>query len=251
MAKTEGLGDQAYVAGFDLSGNILSVGRLSGGPATLDVTPLNSLAYQRLGGLRDGAFEFVTAMDPAAGAEHAALSTLPTADVIMTYFNNPALGSPAASLNAKQVNYDPARDQAGMLTFAVQGVGNSFGLEWGLQLTPGIRTDTTATAAGPSNSIDTLASASFGGQAYLQVFSVTGTSVTVAIWDSADNITFAAVAGFAFTAATPGGSPQAQRISISNVSTIRRYIAAATTGTFTNAQFAVQVVKNPIAGVVF
>jgi hypothetical protein len=169
----------------------------------------------------------------------------------MSWWRGAALGNPAASLNAKQINYDPTRGSDGSLLVKVDAAGSGFGLEHGQMLTAGIRTDGSATAAGPSNSIDTVASASFGGQAYLHVFSVTGTSVTVVINDSADNSSFAPVASFSFAAVTPGQAPQAQRIAIVNTATIRRYIAAATTGTFSNAQFACMVIKNTTAGVVF
>jgi hypothetical protein len=251
MSKTGGLGDNAYVGGYDLSGNIMVLNSARGGPAALDFTDISQSGMARLGGERDAEFSFTTAMDPAALQEHAALSPLPTADVIATYFRGQALGNPAYSINSKQVNYDPTRGQDGSLPFSVQCLANSFGAEWGLQLTPGKRTDGSATAAGPGNSIDTLASASFGGQAYLHVFSVVGTSVTIVINDSADNSSFSPVAGFSFSAVTPGGAPNAQRSAISNVSTIRRYIAVQTTGTFTSAVFAVMINKNPIAGVVF
>jgi len=91
----------------------------------------------------------------------------------------------------------------------------------------------------------------FGAQAYLQVASVVGTSATVKIQDSADNSTFADVTGLTFTAATPGASPQTQRLATANNATIRRYVRAITTGTFTSAIFAVAFMRNPIAGQAF
>lgn len=251
MGKRTGLGDNAYVGGFDLSGDVLLLNTARGGPAALDYTPINAFGYVRNGGTRDGELNFTSAMDPAALASHAALSPLPTADVIGTYFVGQAIGNECFSINSKQVNYDPNRPTDGSLPFTVQCLANGFGGEWGKQLTPGIRTDTTATAASSANSYDTGGSLAFGGQAYVHVFAVVGTSVTVVINDSADNSTFAPVASFSFAAVTPGGAPNAQRIAISNVSTIRRYVAVQTTGTFTSAQFAVQLSKNSIAGVVF
>ena len=100
-------------------------------------------------------------------------------------------------------------------------------------------------------SYDTGASAAFGAQAYLQVVAFTGTDVTVAIQDSADNVSFAAVAGLAFTQTTAANT--AQRIAISNTATVRRYVAAtlSTVGGFTALSFAVVLVKNQIANQVF
>jgi hypothetical protein len=255
MAKSSGLGDRFYLDGYDLSGDVASLDTISGGPAPLDMTTINLFANARIGGLRDGSMSFTSLFDyvaaPPPVTEHNALSTLDTTDQVCTYFHGGGIGNPAASCNAKQLNYDPTRGTDGTLTLKVDMTANGYGLEWGVELTPGIRTDSGPVAASAANSFDTGGSLAFGGQAYLQVFSVTGTSVTVAIWDSADNITFAAVAGLAFAAVTPAGAPESFRIAIANTATIRRYVAVATTGTFTNAQFAVMLHKNEVAGVTF
>lgn len=246
MSKQNGLNSRLYLGGDDLSGDIQSVA-ISGGPALLDVTDITQSAVSRLGGERDGKINIVSYWDPVLA--HPVLSQLPTTDQIVTYATAPAIGAPACSLNGLQINYDGTRGTDGSYTFAVEAQADGFGLEWGVLLTPGMRTDATATAASSANSFDTLASASFGGQAYLHVNAFSGTSVTVAIWDSADNSTFAAVSSFAFTAATTASTQQ--RISVINTATIRRYVAVATTGTFSSAQFAVQLTKNATAGIVF
>lgn len=248
MVKQAGMGDNLYVAGYDYSGDIGSLGRIGGGPALSEVTGIDKSAKERLGLGRDGAVEFSSWFDPAANMEHARLSLLPTSDVLLTYARGTTLGSAGAALNAKQANYDGQRAADGSFSFSVTAMANSYGLEWGVQLTAGKRTDTAATNG---TGVDTVASAAFGAQAYLQVFSVTGTSVTVGIEDSADNVSFAAVSTFAFAAATSGASPQTQRISIVNTATVRRYVRAVTTGTFSNAVFSVLLVKNECAGVVF
>ncbi len=89
--------------------------------------------------------EWVSHFNKATGQQHPTLSTLPTADRLLTYCRGTSLGSPAASLVGKQLNYDPTRADDGKLTIAVRAEGNAFGLEWGKQLTAGKRTDTTAT----------------------------------------------------------------------------------------------------------
>lgn len=243
MAKSTGLGDDLLAGGYHIGGDIRDV-MAHGGPALLDVTDITQSAHSRLGGLRDGGMSLTSYHDPSAGQEHAAFSSLPTTDVIMTYLRGQAIGNPAACLNAKQVNYDPTRSNTGELTFKVEGQGNAYGLEWGIQLTAGVRTDTTATNG---TSYDTLASAAFGGQAYLQAVAVTGTSYTVTIQDSSDNSSFSNVTGLSFTAVS--SAPQAQRISIANGQTIRRYVRAVTTGTFTAATYQVTLVKNSLATV--
>lgn len=244
MAKTTGLGDNYYLGGYDLSGDTNSLSKISGGPAPIDTTAINQSGYERLGGLRDGGIDFVSYFNPTGA--HVALSPLPTADVICSYFRGTAIGNPAACYVAKQVNYDPTRGQDGSLTFAVATQANGFGLEWGEQLTAGLRTDTVATNGASQND---LAATAFGAQAYLQVTGFAGTSVTVTIQDSADNVTFANVTGLSFTAVT--AAPASQRLATSNTATIRQYVRAVTTGTFTSATFAVMLARNSVAGVVF
>lgn len=242
--KSSGLGDALFVHGFNASGDIQALGNIGGGPALLNMTGIDKSAYERQGGDRSGQLEFTAFHNHVAvtGGTHEKLAALPRTDVILTYCRGTTLGADAASLVGKQVNYDPTRADDGMFTFGVSAQSNGFGLEWGNQLTAGIRTDTAATNG---TGIDTLASASFGGQAYLQAFSFAGTDVTVKIQDSADNVTFADVAGFAFTQIT-GGTPSAERIALGPTATLRRYLRASTvtTGGFTSLAFAVNVVKN-------
>ncbi|NUS26932.1 MAG: hypothetical protein HOV92_22270 [Streptomyces sp.] len=250
MAKTGGLGDNLYIAGFNASGDIQQLGSISGGPTLLNMTGIDKSAYERQGGLRSGQIEFTAFHNHVAAGTgtHEKLAALPTADVILTYCRGTTLGDPAASLVAKQVNYDGTRADDGMLTFAVSAQSNGYGIEWGQQLTAGLRTDTTATNG---TSIDTTASASFGGQAYLHVTALTGTDVTIKIQDSADNSSFADVASFAFTQVT--AAPASERIALANTATLRRYLRAVTvtTGGFTSVTFSVNVIKNSVAGQVF
>lgn len=248
MTKSSGLGDNCYIGGYDLSGDIMSLGKIGGGMAPLDVTPINASAHVRIGGLRDGGIDFVTAFDTAIGQEHPVLSALPTTDVQVMYMRGTAIGNAAAAIIAKQIDYNPTRGNDGMLTVAVSAMANGFGLEFGTQLTAGLRTDTAATNGA---SFDGTAATNFGAQAYLQVTAFTGTDVTVTIQDSADNTTFANVTGLSFTATTAAHTTQ--RTATSNAATIRRYVRAVTTtsGGFTSATFAVMFVRNPVAGQAF
>lgn len=243
MAKQSGLGDNLYVGGYDVSGDVGSINTISTAFEPLDVTTIDKSAFERLPGKKTGSLEFMTFFDDAVGASHDALKGLPTSDVIVSYFRGTALGAPAASCIGKQINYDYTRGNDGMLSATVQVLSNGYGLEWGVQGTAGKRTDTSATS--PATGIDTTASASFGAQAYLHVFAFTGTSVTVKIQDSADNSSFADISpSLTFVAATGAG---AQRVSVPNGTTLRRYLRVVTTGTFSNAVFSVVIVKNTAA----
>ncbi|MFG2913357.1 hypothetical protein ACGF0D_10760 [Kitasatospora sp. NPDC048298] len=248
MAKSGGLGDALYVGGYNLSGDIGSVDKVQGGNKPIEVTGIDKAAFERIGGLRDGSMSWKAFFNTGIGQAHPVLAALPTADVVVTYCRGTVLGSPCASLVAKQLNYDGNRSASGEFVFSVDAEADGAGLEWGVLLTPGLRTDNAATNGA---AVDTAASAAFGAQAYLQVTSFTGTDVTVKIQDSADNVTFADIAGLAFTQVT--AAPFTQRIATGNTATIRRYVRAVTvtTGGVTSVTFAVQVSKNEAAGVVF
>ncbi|MFE6931749.1 hypothetical protein ACFVDT_06930 [Streptomyces sp. NPDC057699] len=243
MSKQSGLGDYLYIGGYDASGDIGAVNRVGGGPAVLDVTAINKLAMERIGGLRDGGIDYTAFFNPAEGATHEHLSALPTTDVLMTYVRGATLGGPVANCIAKQLNHDGSRGDDGAFTFAgsTQSSAGS-GLEWCEGLTAGRRTDTGATN-GPAVDLLTGPTA-FGLQAYLHVFSLTGTSVTVTIEHSADGLSWSALTGAAFTAVA--AAPASQRIQTSRTQTVQRYIRAITTGTFTNAQFAVSAARNSV-----
>lgn len=248
MAKSSGLGQRLLIGGVNLSGDIGTIGRIGGGPTPLDVTGIDVSAYERIGGIRDGGIDFTAFFNVDTARAHPTLSTLPTADRIVTVLTSgTTVATPAASCVAKQINYDGTRAQDGAFTFTVQALSNGYGVEWGDTYTAGIRTDTAATNG---TAVDAGASSAFGLQAYLQVLSVTGTSVTVKLQESSDNGSgdaFADVVGGAFTAVTPAGAPTAQRIATATNLTVERYVRVVTTGTFSNAQFVVQVVRNSAA----
>ena len=202
MAKQGGMGDNLYVGGYNLSGDIGSLGKIGGGPAPLDLTGIDKSAFERRGGLRDGSIEFTSYFNPSIDQAHDRLSDLPTIDVLVSYFRGTALGGQSANLVGKQINYDPSRAADGSLTIGVQALANGFGLEWGTSMTAGRRTDGTA---GAGTAVDFGAASAFGLQAYLHVFAFTGTSVTVKLQESSDAggvDTWADVVGGGFAAAT-------------------------------------------------
>jgi hypothetical protein len=242
VTKQAGLGMRLSVGGVDLSGDIGALSRIGGGLAgTQDVTAINQSAMDRAGLLRDGSIEWSAFLNTAAGGAHATFSALPTADQIMTVHTGTAIASAAASIVAKQVNYDPTRGADGALTIAGQDLGNGFGLEWGDQLTAWQRTDTAATnGAG----VDFAATTAFGLAAVLHCYSVTGTSVTVKIQHSDDDAgtdPYADVTGAAFTAVAV--APAAQRIATATGLSVKRWLRVVTTGTFNPATFTVQAAK--------
>lgn len=245
MAKETGLGDQLFIGGYDIGGDVSAIGALSTPRETLPSTGITKYANERLFGKRDGHAEFTTYFNKATDQEHAALKGLPRTDVHVMYLHGTTLGNEAVGVVGKQLNYDPTRGDDGSLTFGVTVEANAYGLDWLTQLTAGKRTDTAATNG---TGVDFLAATAFGFQAYLQVFSFTGTSVTVKLQESSDNgagDAWTDVSGGAFTAATGRTAERIQ--SVSSTLAVERYLRVVTTGTFSSAVFAVGVCKNDAA----
>lgn len=146
MAKQSGLGARFLAGGYDLSGDIQALDQVNGGVALLEATDITQSAHARITGLRDGSMGFTSYMDVALA--HPVLAALPTGDVHMMAILPPLAVSSQnmiAALVARQVNYDPTRGNDGSLTNKTEGQGDGFGLEWCMPLTPGVRSDTTAT----------------------------------------------------------------------------------------------------------
>lgn len=240
MSKTSGLGQFLLAGGIDLSGDVGSLSSIHGGPAALEVTGIDKAAPERIGGLLDGAIDYAAWFNKAVGQAHPTLSPLPTGDVIVMLGTGSTVGLSAACMVGKQLDYAATRGADGALSMTVPNPANGSSLEWCDLLTAGKRTDTTAT---DGTTLDGVAASTTGWAAYLEVTAFTGTSVTVTIEDSANGSTWAAVTGGAFTAATAVG---AQRIEGASGATLRRYVRATTSGTFTSATFAASITRHPV-----
>lgn len=250
MALQTGLGDQLFVGGYDLSGNVGALDTIGSPMEPQEATPIVKLAKVRLAGLRDGSMEFTGFFDPATGASHDVLSALPTTDAVGCYFHGSAVGAPAAGIVAKQTTYDFSRGDDGSATWKTTLQNCAYGTNWGEQLTVGKQTLGTAGAGTVLDYGAAVATTNFGLQAFLQVFAFTGTSATVAIQSSSDNAVgdaYANVTGAVFTAAT---GITAERIATGPTAAVERYLRVNVTGTFTNLVFAVMVCRN-LAATVF
>lgn len=244
MAKQNGLGQNFYVAGYNVSGDVGSIETASSPRQVLPVTGIDKSAVERIYGRRDGMLNWSCYFNPAAGQAHPALSGLPTADSQVMWATGTAIGDPVAAMVAKQLNYDGTRSDNGGYTFRVNTEANAFGMEWGRMASAGVASQS---GAGSLTSYDWGAATSFGLQAYLQVFSFTGTSITVTLEESSDNgagDAWAAVTGGAFSAVS--AARQHQRIQTTRALAVERYLRVTTTGTFSAATFAVCVVRNEL-----
>lgn len=251
MTKESGLGQEFYYDGIDLSGDTGAAQNISGGLATvLPVPGINRLAQERIGAGRDGKLIWQSWFNPAVGAAHKTLSTLPYSDRVGSWVHRPILGRPAACIVGKQNNYDGTREANGNFPFNIEVNGNAFGLEWTEQLTAGLDTFTVTGAGSGLDYGAAVGTTAFGLQAYLQVNAFTGTDATVTIQHSQDDgagDAYANVTGGAFTQIT--SAPGSQRIQTSRTESIERWLRINVTGTFSNLVIAVFVAKNLVSTV--
>lgn len=242
MTKETGLGARLFLDEFDITNDVGSVGTISKSIATLELTGLDKLAPERQAGLRTAQITNSPFWNPTNA--HTAMRNTGGEDRLVSYYHRATLGAPVASMVCKQVAYDATRGADGSFAAQHDSLSNAYWLDWGLALTAGKRTDTTATnGTGVDFSLQG-APQSFGLQAYVHVFSFTGTNVTFTIQSSSDNgagDAFSAVTGGAFAAMTGVGF---QRIQTSRTQAIERYLRVVTSGTFTNVVFAVQATVN-------
>jgi len=231
VAKQSGIGQRLYAHGYDLSGDVGAINTFRMGQAALDVTAIDKDAYERIHGLGDGELTFATWFNTSALQEHAALSTLPTTDRLCMWLTGTTRGDAALCITGKQVNYDWTRGADGALAGSVQVIASAgYPPEPARLLTERITHASATNVAG----IDGGASSASGGVGYLQHFSASSGTVGYIIQDSADNVSFATI--LTFTSVATPWAPTAQRVEISG--TVRRYVRASTTGTFSNASFA-------------
>jgi hypothetical protein len=249
MSKQTGLGDNFYIGGYDISGDVSAIQKASMPIALLEETGIDKSAIERVYGLRGGELDVAlwfndanTAGGDPTNQEHWALKGLPLTDVIACYFRGLAIGSPAACLVGKQVDYDWTRGANGSLAGKVQVLNNAYPLEWCEQLTAGKRVDTAATAGAGLDS-GAVASGAFGLSAYIQVFAMTGTDLTVKLQhcDTDTPASYTDIAGGGFTQILGAGfTPTVQRIQTAAI-TIKRWVrvVSTTAGGVTSCTFAV------------
>lgn len=239
MAKQSGIGSLLFVDSADVSGDIGAIGTLETSIATQDAPAINQPAMDRLILRRDGSIGFNAYWNTAAGQAHEILSALPRTDRLVSVFIGGDLGDAAASMVAKQIGYSPTLGDDGSLGAAVACDANGFGLEWGEMLTTAAQSFSTGTVNGTSIDFG-AASSAFGAAAYLHVFSVASGTAVFAVQDSADNSTFADIAGLVFTGATGATT---QRLQTAAGATIRQYVRVQGRGTHGAAVVAVNFVR--------
>jgi hypothetical protein len=232
MAKSSGLGQNFYINGYDISGDVGAVNTAASPRETLDVTAINKSAFERLLGRAGGTIEFNAFFNDAALAEHAALKGLPTTDVNILWALGTSVGSSAKAMVAKQLNYDGSRGSDGSLSFTVSAENNSVAPEWAEMLSAG---KITHSSAGSNSSRDDSAQTTAGVAAFLHVFDINSGAPTVVIQDSSNDSSWGTLVSF--SAVSDGAEPTSERVTATG--DVERYVRITTTGTFSNAVIAV------------
>lgn len=239
MAKQTGIGATFLVGSVDLSGDVGAITSAETMRNEQDVTGLDKSAVERILLLRDGTLSFASFWNMTSGQVVQTLRSMPSSDRICSLFLSSTLGDAAASITGKQINYATTRGQDGSLGATTDVHGNGAPLEWGEALTTGKQTFASGTQSTTGIDYGSV-STTFGLAGYIHVISLGSGTPTVTIQDSADNVSFAAVTGGAFTAITGAG---AERIQTSVTGTVRRYVRIQVTGTYTNLVCAVNFVR--------
>jgi hypothetical protein len=228
MAKSAGLAQKLFHHIYDLSGDVGSIDTWSTAVASLEVTGIDKSAVERIQGLVNGELTFTSYFNDATAAAHAALR-VPTAGAPVTWALGQTVGDVAGMIQGLGVSYDPTRGADGSLTFSVTNESYTTLPVWGVMLTPGLKTDTSA-ANGAT--LDQGAQTTAGAEAILHVTSFTGSNFTATVQDSANGSDWGTLK--AFTQVTGTGS---ERVTVSG--TVERYVRVISAGTFNPVSFAV------------
>ncbi len=240
MAKQSGVGNtRAYVHGYDISGDVSVINNAGYADQLLEVPTLTKSAAERLRGLTDGQVSFNAWFDPDSAADHQhdawlASGSLPTTDRVVLVALGSAVGDPCVFLEAKQANYNVNRTPGSAIEGTAEFMPNDNGVEFGVMLNAH---DDTIASSGNGTSVDLVdVTTTNGASTVLEVMSVASGTVDVDIQDSADDAAFLDITGLSFTAAT---AKTAERLETAAGATIRRYIRAEYSNTFTNAVVAI------------
>jgi hypothetical protein len=165
------------------------------------------------------------------------------AQSLFSWASGSTVAAAAASLRARQADYQTARGADGSLAITATAQGDGYGLEWANMLTTGKQTFASAAAGDGIDDffgVDGDTTSAFGVAAYLHAISLGSGTAVVAIQDSADDASYADLTGGVFTDITAATS---ERIQTATDASTRRYLRVNVTGTFTDLVVAVSVVR--------
>ncbi len=233
MVKKNGLAQQFFIEGYDLSGDVGSLQEVSSPHAVLETPVLNKSGMVRVAGKSDGAISFNAWFNDASEQSFDSTKALPTVDSVTLYAIGGAVNDAAAALVAKRIDYDWEEGADGSLELSITArAAAGIPLEWMVMLSAGKITHASATS---SASRDDTSSTSKGLIGVVEIVDTDSGTPTIIIEDSANDASWATL--LSFTAVASGSEPEAERKTVTG--TIDRYLRITTTGSFSNCDFAV------------
>ena len=195
MAKTTGLGDGLLVSGYDVSGDVGSIGSIQQTFGEQDMTAISMYAMSRAQLIENGSLGFNNFFSSwnSESLEARSVHDILTGAVpgkrtthAVSYHRGRSVGSWVANLNAMRFSYSLARSQSGSLLGTVNcssTEGTDAAIEWSRALTLFVVSPTAA-----------IEYAAFGlgaadVRAFLQLLEFTGTDAVIKVQDSADGST--------------------------------------------------------------
>ncbi len=243
MAKQSGLNQRLYLGGFDISGDVGSINNAGGSRTVQEVTGIDKSGVERIHLKTDGVIDFAGFFNKATDQQHDALKGLPVTDRELMYLITTTRGDPVGMLQAKQMNYDVARNADGSLAVTVNAMGSSTPLEWGVLLVAKIA-HSVATNEGSIDNGAADSPTANGAIGHLQHFDWGSGTIEYDIEDSTDDAAFVNLIAFTDQIAAAAFS---ERVFVAG--NVDRYVRAATNGTFTDADFAMGFRRRLAVGV--
>jgi hypothetical protein len=195
MAKTTGLGDGLIVTGYDVSGDVGSIGSIQQTFGEQDMTSIGMSAIDRMQLIENGSLGFNNFFSSwnSESAEARSVHDILTGAVpgtrtthAVSYHRGREVGSWVANLDAMRFSYSLARAQSGSLLGTVNcssTEGNDAAIEWSRALT--------AFVVSPVAAIEyeafELGAADV--RAFLQLIEFDGTDAVIKVQDSANGTT--------------------------------------------------------------
>lgn len=242
MAKISGLGERFYLVqtgangvGLDISGDVGSIDGCNTTLADMDDTGIDKSYHERLAGLVDADLSYTGFFNPTTSFPLA--KGLVGLDGAAIWATSAAEGAACFAMQGLIDTFPINRSNAGALTIKPKLISDAGVFGWGF-----VGMNATDTTPSTHATMDDGVQSTAGATLFAILLGFTGTSVTLTVKDSADNVTFTAVTGLTvtFTGAGTGFAVA----STADTATLREYVQIATTGTFSSAQVVAAVLRN-------
>jgi len=226
MAFGHGKDTKVYASGYDLT-LFLNSANTSMNADLAETSTFGSTYKSFVAGLVDSKISLAGFFDPAAGASDAVFSSLAGNDIYLTVLpQGDALGKRGRGMYGVEITYEITTGLDGAAAVSIEAQSKS-GAEAIVSNTPKSDIQTTGNDALGIVS-PTGAATSTGWSAFVQAFSISGTSsptCVVTLQDSLDNSTFLDVSGGVFTTISTANAnvPGAQRLTSAAGATLRMY----------------------------